>query len=95
MAHQSHDQSNVDRFSATIAPNGWTVGILLFSLATMLAGVERVQADNSPVPQLAEWESNMVSYGRQHCNELQPGEHRTTTNASTPTMMRKRCITRS
>jgi hypothetical protein len=73
MAHRSQNQSDTHTVSATIRPNGWTIGVVLCSLAAMLTGVERVHADNSPVPQFTEWESNMVSYGRQHCSELAPG----------------------
>jgi len=73
MALRYPGQRATRRFFPTITPNRRALGILLFSLMAALAGIERAQADNSAVPNLAEWESNMISYGRQHCNELQPG----------------------
>jgi hypothetical protein len=72
MVHQGPSQHAGRRFPAAITPTARPLAFLLASLITGLVGVD-VRADNSPVPQMADWESNMVTYGRQHCNELQPG----------------------
>ena len=47
--------------------------IVLSVVTTAFAPGNPVFADTSIVPQLAQWEANMISYGRQHCNELAPG----------------------
>lgn len=46
--------------------------LLAATFALMLAGAS-VQAAPPPIPELALWEKQMVEYGRQNCQKLEPG----------------------
>jgi hypothetical protein len=73
MAHHHPRQQAAHRPPAALRPKSRPFVIVLVAVTAMLAGIEAVHADTSPVPLIVQWESNMISYGRQHCNELQPG----------------------
>lgn len=61
------------KLSGCVALRRWMPFVVLSVITTAFTPVNLVFADNSPAPQLTQWEANMISYGRQHCNELMPG----------------------
>ena len=74
MADQNPQDSRLLlKFSGWAELHTWISFIVLFVITTAFAPVNLVSADTSAVPQLAQWEANMIAYGRQHCNELTPG----------------------
>lgn len=71
--HNPKGSRLLHKFSGGVRLHRWIPFIVLSVITTAFASVNPTFADTSAVPQLAQWEANMISYGRQHCNGLAPG----------------------